>query len=441
MLLIKNGYVIDPKRHRQGNRDILIADGKIAAVRKSISEAFCHRYAADPANNVTPNEAEKLELLDATGLTVAPGFIDTHSHFRDPGFPEKEDMMSGSAAAARGGYTSVIMMANTKPPVDCVSILEASLEKADQSPIHLYSCANVTKGMQGKEPVLYSALAQAGAAGFTDDGVPVLDEELLRFALQQARRLHKPISLHEEDPRYIKEAGINAGETARSLGLTGADREAEISMIRRDVQLAIETGAPLCIQHISTAEGVELVRQARKLNPKIHAEATPHHFSLTEKAVLEKGTLAKVNPPLREESDRLAIIEGICDGTLDIIATDHAPHTALEKARPFTQAPSGMIGLETAFSLGLRELVLPGRITLSRLIELMTTNPASFYHLPAGRLESGCHADLVLFSEEEEWTVTENFASRASNSPFIGEDLPGVIYATIVDGRIVYRKE
>ncbi|MBP3217894.1 MAG: amidohydrolase family protein, partial [Lachnospiraceae bacterium] len=197
----------------------------------------------------------------------------------------------------------------------------------------------------------------------------------------------------------------------------------------------------LLIQHISTAEGVELVRRARRKNPKIHAEATPHHFSLTEDAVLAKGTLAKVNPPLRTESDRLAIIEGICDGTLDIIATDHAPHTAEEKGRPFTEAPSGMIGLETAFSLSFRELVLKGYITLSRLIELLSCNPAAFYNLPAGRIETGGVADLVIFDENSEWSVEKgSFASRSSNSPFIGEDLPGVIYATICGGKIVYSR-
>ena len=438
MLLIKNGYIVDPKQIKTGCRDILIANGRIAAIRKTIGESFCSHYAEDLQNEVKDKE---LEILDATGLYVAPGLVDTHSHFRDPGFPAKEDMMTGAAAAAKGGYTSIIMMANTKPPIDSVEALSASLDKADKAPVHLYSCANVTKGMQGKEPVPYAALSRAGAAGFTDDGIPVLDETLLRFALQQARKAHKPVSLHEEDPAFITNPGINAGEAAARLGLTGADRMAEITMIERDLKIAIEEQAPLCIQHISTAEGVELVRQARKLNPKIHAEATPHHFSLTENAVLQKGTLAKVNPPLRTERDRQAIIEGICDGTLDIIATDHAPHTKQEKEQTFTKAPSGMIGLETAFSLGLRELVIPGYITLSKLIELMSLNPALFYHLKAGRIETGVTADLVLFDTERSWNVTENFASRACNSPFIGEDLPGVICRTIVAGKSVYCSE
>lgn len=439
MLLIKNGYVINPKRHREGYQDILISGDRIVSVRKSISEDFCRRYASEPANRAAAGE---LTVLDATGLTIAPGFVDTHVHFRDPGWPEKEDIFSGCAAAARGGYTSVVMMANTNPPTDSAAALKSILEKADQAPIHVYACGTVTKKLEGVDPTLYTALAAAGAAGFTDDGKPVMDETLLKFALQQSKKLHRPIALHEEDPAYIGTAGVNAGSAAAAkLGLKGADREAEISLIRRDLQLAIETGAPLLIQHISTAEGVELVRKARRENPKIHAEATPHHFSLTEDAVLTKGTLAKVNPPLRTESDRLAIIEGICDGTIDIIATDHAPHTAAEKARPFPEAPSGMIGLETAFSLSFRELVLRGYITLPRLVELLSCNPASFYNLPAGRIETGGPADLVLFDENSEWTVeADDFASRSSNSPFIGEDLPGVIYAAVCGGKIVYRR-
>ena len=439
MLLIKNGYVINPKRRREGYQDLLICGDRIVSARKSISEDFCRRYASEPANRAIAGE---LEILDATGLTIAPGFVDTHVHFRDPGWPEKEDVFSGCAAAAHGGYTSVVMMANTNPPVDNVKVLKEPLEKADQAPIHVYATGTVTRKMEGVDPTLYTALAASGAAGFTDDGKPVMDEMLLKFALQQSKKLHRPIALHEEDPAYVGSPGVNAGSAAAvKLGLAGADREAEISLIRRDLELAIETGAPLLIQHISTAEGVELVRRARRKNPKIHAEATPHHFSLTEDAVLAKGTLAKVNPPLRTESDRLAIIEGICDGTLDIIATDHAPHTAEEKGRPFTEAPSGMIGLETAFSLSFRELVLKGYITLPRLIELLSCNPAAFYNLPAGRIETGGVADLVIFDENSEWSVEKgSFVSRSSNSPFIGEDLPGVIYATICGGKIVYSR-
>ena len=251
-----------------------------------------------------------------------------------------------------------------------------------------------------------------------------------------------PVSLHEEDPSYVINSGVNAGSAAAAqLGLEGAHREAEITLIKRDIEIAARLEAPLCIQHISTAEGVELIRKIRRDYPFIHAEATPHHITLTEDAVLSHGTLAKVNPPLRTADDRDAIIEGILDGTLDIFATDHAPHAAEEKDRPFTKAPSGMIGLETAFSLGMRTLVNSGQMNIKDYLKLLTVNPSSFYGLDTGRIYEGGPADLVLFNPVEEWTVTGDFQSRSSNSPFIGMTLPGVICRTIVNGKTVYCKE
>ena len=380
-----------------------------------------------------------MQVIDGAGLCAAPGLIDTHAHFRDPGFLWKEDLHTGSLAAARGGYTSIILMANTNPPVDSVPVLEDILERGKKEKIHLYSCANVTVRMSGKETVDFDALAQAGAAGFTDDGVPIMQAEILEQALQAAVRLDLPVSLHEEDKTLISENGINGGgAAAQALGLKGSPREAEITLIRRDLDLAVKAMAPLCIQHISTREGVDLVREARKKNPRIHAEATPHHFTLTEDAVIKKGTLAKVNPPLRTADDRAAIIEGLKDGTLDLIATDHAPHSDEEKAKSFTSAPCGMIGLETAFSLGLRELVQPGHLTMIQFLACLTCNPADFYHLPAGRVLEGAPADLVIFDPEASRTVQKPFASRSSNSPFLGEVLPGVIRYTICGGEIVF---
>ena len=432
MLLIKNGYIIDPANDFEGRADILVKDGVIESVKGSVNEDEIR----------SRNDSEEIGIIDASGLVVAPGLIDTHAHFRDPGFTEKEDIMTGAAAAAKGGYTSVILMANTSPCVDDPEILERVLHKGRQTPIHIYSCANVTVNMAGRELVNMTALAEEGAVGFTDDGVPVMDAVILRNALVKAKELGDlPVSVHEEDKAFIVNSGINAGgEAAKALGLEGASRKAEISLIDRDLEIAIETMGPLCIQHISTKEGVRLVREARSLNPAIRAEATPHHFSLTEKAVIEKGTLAKVNPPIRTEDDRLAIIEGLKDGTITIIATDHAPHTAEEKARSFEKAPSGMIGLETALSLAIRELVRPGHLTLSEVIRLFTVDAAAFYHLNAGSLSAGAPADLVIFDPEEEWTVTEHFASKACNSPFIGETLPGVVHYTIASGKIAYKK-
>lgn len=422
MLLIRNTYLYDPASGREGKTDILIDGGRFARIAPQISENGIH-------------------VIDASGLCAAPGLIDTHAHFRDPGFTHKEDLHTGSLAAARGGYTSIILMANVKPAVDCVPVLTDILERAKREKIHLYSCANVTMGMGGRETVDFDALAGAGAVGFTDDGMPIMDAAVLEKALAYAARTGCPVSLHEENKDLIAQNGIHGGgKAAQALGLAGSPREAEISLIRRDLELAVQAMAPLCIQHISTAEGVDLVRKARKKNPAIHAEATPHHFSLTEEAVLHCGTLAKVNPPIRTEEDRLAIIEGLADGTIDLIATDHAPHTDAEKAQEFVKAPSGMIGLETAFSLGLRNLVQPGYLSMLKFLACLTCHPADFYRLPAGRVTVGAPADLVLFDPEALWTVEKPFASRSSNSPFLGETLPGVIRYTIAGGRIAYAK-
>ena len=424
MLLIRNGYVVDPASGQEGIRDILIENGMIRQIEESI---------------IVENP-EDLQVIDAEGLVVAPGLVDTHVHFRDPGFPLKEDMTSGSQAAAKGGFTSVVMMANTKPPIDSVSVLTDVLARSAALPIHVYSAANVSVQMAGKQLTDMERLADAGAAVFTDDGIPLMDAALLRSALRQAKRLGKVVSLHEEDPAYISENGINAGGPgAAKYGITGSDRMAEISMVRRDVSIAVEESAALCIQHISTAEGVALVREARLLNPQIMAEATPQHFSLTEDAVVRAGTAAKVNPPLRTERDRQAILDGLCDGTIQIIATDHAPHTKEEKSvEPVWKAPSGMIGLETALSLGLRELVSSGRLSLARFLALMTCNPADYYGLPAGHIIPGTAADLCIYDPDAQWTVPDHFASRSSNSPFIGETLPGVVRYTIARGRVVY---
>ncbi len=427
MLLVKNGYMIDPRSQREGAFDLLLDHGKIVRIAQQ----------GDLEDTVGPDAA----VLDASRCIVAPGLVDTHAHFRDPGYPEKEDIHSGAAAAAAGGYTSIIMMANTNPPIDNTKVLERVLEKCAKEKIHIYSAANVTLHMQGKELTDFEALKEAGAKVFTDDGVPVRNRLLLRSALLHAKALDMPVSLHEEDPSLISENGINGGGAAAAYyGIKGSPREAEITMIREDVQAAAQTGAALCIQHISTAEGVALVRHARQINPLIRAEATPHHFSLTEEAVIRCGALAKVNPPVRTEHDRMEIIRGLQDGTISFIATDHAPHTAAQKAvTPLWKAPSGMIGLETALSLSIRELVNPGFLTMMQLLRLLTWNPAEYYKLPAGSIEEDGPADLVIFDPQAQWTVPDHFASRSSNSPFIGETLPGVVRWTIADGEIVYK--
>lgn len=419
MLLIKNGRVVDPVTETDDILDILIDGNRIREVGKNIA-------------------ADGVRLLDAAGLVVAPGLMDAHVHFRDPGFTEKEDILTGAAAAARGGFTTVVCMANTKPAVDNLETLAYIQHKGEQTGIHVLQAAAITMGLKGKELTDMEALAGAGAAGFTDDGIPLMDEKLLLEAMQRAADLDLPVSLHEEDPLFIHGAGVNDGETARQLGYGGASRTAENVMAARDSMIALHTGASVCIQHISAAESVEVVRMARRMGADVHAEATPHHFTLTEDAVLKYGTLARMNPPLRTEADRQAIIAGIKDGTIDMIVTDHAPHTSEEKARPIQTAPSGITGLETSLGLGIMSLVRPGHISLLQLIRLMSTNPALFYRMIPGSISPGAPADLVLFGENESWTV-DHFASKAENSPFRGWTLPGKVHYTICGGRIVYK--
>ncbi len=427
MLLIKNGYVIDPESGWEGKSDILISDdGMISKISETIDGGSLEA-------------ASDLDVIDASGLIVTSGLIDGHVHFRDPGQTYKEDIITGAASAAKGGYTSVIMMGNTIPHMDNVDTLKYALDKGSTTGIHTYVCGNVTMGMEGQELTDMPELIKAGAVLFTDDGKPVIEESLMKTACENAARLHKVISLHEENPKYIKENGVNSGSAAERLGLTGSDRMAEISMVERDIKIAEETGCALTIQHISTKEAVDLIRQARKRGANIHAEATPHHFTLTDEAVKEHGTLAKMNPPLRKEDDRMAIIEGLRDGTIDMIATDHAPHSKEEKDRDFKDAPSGIIGLETAFSLGIRELVEPGYLTIRELLDRMSTATAKLYELPGGTVKEGAPADLMIFDKNEKWVVPDKFASKASNSPFIGETMPGVIKYTIASGKVVYK--
>ncbi|MBD5507537.1 MAG: dihydroorotase [Lachnospiraceae bacterium] len=425
-MYLKNGYMIDPASGAEGYRDILI-DTEHGIISRIVPQG-------------TPMD-ETLGIakeIDLHGQTVTPGLVDVHVHFRDPGFTHKEDIHTGAAAAAKGGFTSVVLMANTKPAVDNPETLAYVLDKGKETGIRIDTCANVTKGLQGKELTDMKRLSRLGAAGFTDDGIPLMDEALLRKALQTAAKCGKPVSLHEENPSLITNNGVNAGKAAAHYGIGGSPREAEISMVERDLRIALEEEADLSIQHISTKEAVELVRQAKKKSRHIYAEATPHHFTLTEEAAIQYGTMAKMNPPLREEADRLAIIEGLRDGTIDMIATDHAPHSAEEKAKPITEAPSGIIGLETALSLGLRELVNKGYLSLMELIGKMSLAPAKLYHLDAGYLAEGGPADLVVFDPKKEWVV-KDFASKATNSPFVGETMPGVVSYTICGGKIVYR--
>ncbi|MCI7493752.1 MAG: dihydroorotase [Lachnobacterium sp.] len=422
MILIKNGRIVDPVRQFDDIADILIEGKNIVKVGKNLK--------------LDENDSN-LRVIDASGLVAAPGLVDAHVHFRDPGFTYKEDIETGAKAAAKGGFTMVVCMANTKPTVDNLETLKYIQDKAAKTGIHILQASTITKSLQGKELVDMDAMANAGACGFTDDGIPILNEKILVEAMEKARELDLPVSLHEEDPAFIIRPGVNQGTVSEKLGYGGASRTAEDVMVARDVILALHTGASVCIQHISSGNSVELVRTAKKLGADVHAEATPHHFTLTEDAVLEYGALARMNPPLRTEKDRQEIIEGIKDGTIDMIVTDHAPHSMEEKAKPLADAPSGITGLETSLSLGIKSLVQPGHISLMKLMELMSKNPAEFYRMEPASITEGAVADLVIFGENELWTV-DKFASKASNSPFKGWELPGKVHFTICDGNIVY---
>ena len=421
-MLIKNGFLIDPASDTERLIDLRITDGLIQTL-------------AD-AGTLTPENGE--DELDVAGLMISPGLVDTHIHFRDPGFTYKEDLHTGSLAAAAGGFTSVICMANTSPVIDSVPVLKELMEREALEDIHIFQAAAVSCGLKGEEMTSMKELAAAGACGFTDDGIPLKNAAFLYKAMEEAKALDLPISLHEEDPAFIETNGINHGPVSDALGIYGSPSIAEESLVARDCLLALRSGAQVVIQHISSGQSVELVRTFKAMGANLHAEATPHHFTLTDEAVLKYGSLAKMNPPLRTEKDRLAIIEGLKDGTIDLIATDHAPHSTEEKSRPITQTPSGIIGLETSLALGITSLVRPGHLTLSQLIEKMTINPANLYHLPCGSVTEGKAADLVLFDPNEKW-IPETYASKSSNSPFTGWELYGKVKYTICDGKIVYK--
>ena len=418
-MLIKNGLIMNPRTNETLHADIRVLDGIIKEIGTLTEEA---------------NE----QVLDIQGLIIAPGLIDTHIHFRDPGFTYKEDIHTGALASAKGGFTSVICMANTKPIVDSVETLQDILERAKNEKIRIYQAVAVTPGFKGEELTNMEELAKAGACGFTDDGIPITDAKICFESMKKAAALDLPISLHEEDPAFIAQNGINHGIASEALGIYGSPSIAEESMVARDCILALQSGADVVIQHISSGNSVQLVRNAKAMGAKIHAEATPHHFTLTDEAVLKYGSLAKMNPPLREEKDRLAIIEGLKDGTIDLIATDHAPHSAEEKAKePMWTAPSGIIGLETSLALGITSLVKPGHLTMMELLEKMTINPAKLYKLPGGNVKVGAPADFVIFNPEEEW-IYDSTLSKSSNTPFMGMTMNGKIYYTICGGEIVY---
>lgn len=417
-ILIKNGRVINPATNYDAISDILIIDDKVSLIEK----------------NIVPKE--EYINIDASGFIVSPGLIDTHVHFRDPGFTHKEDLITGSKAAAAGGFTSVLLMANTNPKIDSVKNLDYIIEKSRKVDINIFQEAALTYDFKDIL-VDMESLKSAGAAGFTNDGVPVMNTGLLREAMIKAKELGTIIALHEEDNSLIAEHGINSGNVSKSLGLIGAPRSAEDVMVARDCMLALETGATINIQHVSSGNSVDFIRYAKSIGVNVIAEATPHHFTLTEDAILDHLTLAKMNPPLRTDVDRKKILEGLVDDTIEIIATDHAPHTISEKSVEFTKAPSGIIGLETALSLSITELVKKKILSMPHMLSKLTINPSKYYNLDRGDISEGKIADLCIF-DPDEVVVYNDFKSKSSNSPFIGRELYGKIKYTICSGKIIY---
>ena len=422
MLLIRNGRVLDPYTNINAQMDILIGDdGVIRELGPRLdAPAGCAVY-------------------DAAGLTVSPGFVDGHVHFRDPGQTQKEDVLTGAAAAAAGGYATVICMANTLPTCDTPEIIRYVTDKAKGCPVEVLQAGAVTKGLKGQELTDFAALQAAGAPCLTDDGINLTNAGLCRAAMEQAAERDILLSFHEEEPSLVPSPGVNFGSAAaQQFGVPGARASAETAMIARDIALALDTGARVLFQHVSSAQSAALIRAGKKLGARIYAEVTPHHISLTEDDVLVHGTYARMNPPLRREADREALIDALADGTIDMIATDHAPHTAEEKAREFAKAPSGITGLETAFSVCNTYLVQTGRLTPMQLVDRMSKAPAEIYGLTGRAVAAGNYARLVLLDWDSRM-VYKTYRSKAVNTPYTGMQLTGAPRAIVTGARVTVR--
>ncbi|HEY6292785.1 MAG TPA: dihydroorotase [Terriglobia bacterium] len=423
LLLVKGGRLISPADGLDGRLDVLVENGVIRQIAPDLA------LRAD-------------EVIEARGRVVAPGFIDLHVHLREPGGEVSETLETGLSAAVAGGFTAVCPMPNTSPVNDRAESTRALIERAHQLRLaRVFPIAAVSERSEGERLTDFAAIVSAGAAAFSDDGRPVRTAALMRRAMEEARRLGVPVIDHCEDPSLSSGGVMNEGPVAEKLGVRGAPCISEEVCLARDLVLAEATGAHLHVAHLSTAGSVELVRAARRRGVRVTAEATPHHFVLTDEAVLEHGTAAKMNPPLRSARDRDAVLHGLADGTLDAIATDHAPHGPALKAKPLPEAPFGVIGLETALGLALTHLVHSGLISLAQLVSLLSANPAHIIGRPLGRLAAGAAADLTILDLDLEWTYrVSRSRSRSRNSPFDACKLKGAVDATIVAGKVVYRR-
>ncbi|USF27870.1 Dihydroorotase [Firmicutes bacterium ASF500] len=421
-LLILNGRVIHPVTGTVLMQDVLVENGRISLMEHGL-------------------DCEADQVIDAAGLFVSPGLVDMHVHLRDPGLTYKEDIITGCAAAARGGVTSVACMANTSPAIDCPELVSYVYNRAKEANgVGVYPIAALSQGLRGEEPTDAEALKQAGAVALSDDGSNVDNANLMRDTLIRARQLELPVLCHCEDTSMVAGRAVNEGSVSRQLWLEGRPAIAEEIMVMRDAMLAEETGGRVHICHVSTAKSVDIIRRMKKKGVLITCETCPQYFTLTEDEVLNMGAMARVNPPLRTQKDVQGIIAGLKDGTIDVIATDHAPHSVDEKSRPLSRAPSGMIGLETGLAVTLTQLYHTGKMELPAIIQRMSTNPADLLRLARGHMSLGATADLVIFDADEEWTVDPLlFASKARNTPFAGRRVKGRVKYTIVKGEVIYR--
>jgi dihydroorotase len=423
-LVIRGARVVEPRERIDGIRDIVVRDGEIASI--------------DEAGR---GEAEGAEVIEADGLALFPAFFDPHVHLRTPGREDKEDVETGSRAAAAGGYCGIVAMANTDPPVDTASDVSALREQArEQAAVPTGFVATVTKGMAGAELTEMTDLADAGAVGFSDDGLPIRSARVMRRALQYQRLVGLPIALHEEDPELSAGGSMHEGEVSAALGVAGVPSVSESTMIARDCALAAFEEGRIHVQHLSALESVAVIEQAKAAGVQVTSEATPHHLTLTDEAVRSLDSRFKMNPPLRTEVDRRALIDAVRSGTIDCIATDHAPHTSNEKEVPFEQAAMGVTGLETAFAVLYTELVIPGTLELATLVERCGGGAAPLGFEPP-RVAPGAEANLALLDLEAEWEAgAEGWESRSDNSCFAGRRLRGRVLITVAAGRVAYRQ-
>ncbi len=425
-ILIKQGRVLNPATNLDQVMDLYIADGVVQKMGENLDASAL-------------SDSKELTVIDAAGKVVSPGLVDMHCHLRDPGFEYKEDIESGTRSAAMGGFTSVACMPNTNPVIDNAPLVEYILNRAAQvGSVNVYPIGAVSRGLKGELLADIGEMKFAGVVAISDDGRPVENPSLMRRALEYASMFDTTVISHCEELSLLDEGVINEGYTSTHLGLKGISNAVEDVMIARDIILAETVGAPLHIAHVSTRGGVELVRQAKRRGVRVTCETCPHYFSLDDSAVEGFNTNAKMNPPLRTKADVAAVIEGLKDGTIDAIATDHAPHHVDEKNVEFAQALNGIVGFETALGLGIAYLVKPGHLTLMELLRKMTVNPAGILSLGKGMLAEHKPADIVIFDPEEAYTVdVASFVSRSKNSPYDGYTLYGKPLYTIVGGRLV----